>query len=855
GAVSKQDQLADFSSRGPLTGTYAVKPEITAPGVGIVAARATGTSMGTPFDADYTAASGTSMATPHVSGAAAILVQRHPDWTADRLKQVMVSTAEQGPYSAYQGGGGRVDVARAIDAKVYSSPAVVSMGKKSAESAPVTRTVTYVNTSAADTTLSLSLFTLGETTVPPEGTFTLSATSVTVPANSTAGMTVTYHPELGAMGDYTGVITATANDGSAIRTTVGATKDVPTVDLTVNTIDRNGNPATGELAVFDLDTGVLSEVFPQDGTKTVALPEGRYSVMGLVHTRDEATAQIMSHTLAGEPMVELKADQTITMDARLGKEVKVATPKESEPDGYKLGYRQQLPGKRGIDFMKGASSPLWDHAYVVPTKPVTSGTFEFSFQQRRYSPVIRASYAGHGGALALEPVIYAARLYGPSTLQAVDAGTGRPEDLAGKHLGGKLAVVTRDATRKVVDQIAAVAGAGAKAAVIVNDRPGPYATIVPRVTGTAIPAWSLTQDEGAVLFGRMVGGPTRINLQGIIHHPSVYNVALMVPGGIPADPTDAVTTENSAVANSHYRGTKGTLTGDTDSAIRPGETFITQVVDFFDAPLDREEWYSTGSKWPVMKDMRWWHAVYPDRNDIQRAMSDVLRTYLPGDQRKETWLGAANGPSGPETTLAFRDGDNVTLNMMEMGDSEPGHYSFFANGADKSTVRLYQDGKLLKEQSRFSLTTLPVGPDPATYRITMDTDRPAWFPLSTKTSTAWTFKSARPANGKQDLALLWPGYGLDLDAQNTTKGGNTYNFDLAFALQNGATPHIDGVGVEASTDDGATWRPAKVKSRSHGSYKVSVRNPAKGYVSLRVKAQDTNGSTIEQTLIKAYAVR
>ncbi|MFG2562567.1 hypothetical protein [Streptomyces sp. NPDC048496] len=35
--------------------------------------------------------------------------------------------------------------------------------------------------------------------------------------------------------------------GTAIRTTVGATKDVPTV----NTIDRNGNPATGDLSVFD----------------------------------------------------------------------------------------------------------------------------------------------------------------------------------------------------------------------------------------------------------------------------------------------------------------------------------------------------------------------------------------------------------------------------------------------------------------------------------------------------------------------------------------------------------------------------------------------------------------------------
>lgn len=100
GAVNKQDQLAGFSSRGPVTETFAVKPEITGPGVDIVAARAAETAMGTLVDGNYTSASGTSMATPHVSGAAAILAQRHPDWTADRLKQVLVSTAKQGSFTA-----------------------------------------------------------------------------------------------------------------------------------------------------------------------------------------------------------------------------------------------------------------------------------------------------------------------------------------------------------------------------------------------------------------------------------------------------------------------------------------------------------------------------------------------------------------------------------------------------------------------------------------------------------------------------------------------------------------------------------------------------------------------------------
>ncbi|MFE7332094.1 S8 family serine peptidase [Streptomyces sp. NPDC057565] len=855
GAVSKSELLADFSSRGPRKGDFAVKPEITAPGVGIAAARAAGTSMGRPVDANYTAASGTSMATPHVAGAAAILAQRHPDWTADRLKQVLVSTAKQGSYTAYQQGGGRVDVPKAIDATVYSSPAVVSMGKSTTESAPVTKTVRYVNTSAADTTLSLRLAASGETGPAPGGTFTLSANSVTVPANSTASVTVTYHPELCVLGDYTGVITATAPDGSAIHTTVGATKGVPTVDLTVNAIDRNGNPAQGtDVAVFDLDEDELIRPYLRDGTATVAVPLGRYSVMGVVYTRDKAGVEILNGTLAGDPVVELKADKTITLDARLGKEVKVATPKDSEPNGYRIGYRQQLPGNYGFDFMKIMFSPIWDHAYVVPTEPVQLGTFEFNFQQRRYAPAIRASIAGQGGALPLEPVFNAARLDGPSTLRAVDVGEGRPEDLAGTDVSGKLAVVTRDATWTTAGQIAAVAEAGAKAVIIVGDEPGTFNASVPFAARTAIPAWTLNQDEGAVLFDRMAGGPTQINVRGIANSPYVYNIALMVPGGLPADPVDAVTEENSAVVKSHYRGAKGTRLGEAASVVRPRERLIIQVVEFVDGPLDRDEWFSTGSKWPTLKDMRWSHTVFPDAPNIVRSMNDVLRSYSPGERHEETWLGAANGPAGPANTLAVREGDDMTLIVPEMGDSAPEHFGWFGAAADKAKVRVYQDGKLLAETTR-AMMMLPASPDPATYRITMDTSHPAWFPLSTETSTAWTFTSARPANGEEDLALLWPRYNLNLDGQNTTQGGNTYYFDLAFVLQNGATPDIDGVEVEASVDDGATWQPAKVKSKSDGSYKVSVSNPTSGHVSLRVKAQDTNGSKIEQTLIKAYAVR
>ena len=113
GASDDADTVATFSSRGPtLDGRN--KPDLCFPGVRIVAARASGTLMGTVVDDYYTEASGTSMATPHATGAVALLLQASPQSTPDQIKGLLMQTAKDLGLAANTQGAGRADIGKAF---------------------------------------------------------------------------------------------------------------------------------------------------------------------------------------------------------------------------------------------------------------------------------------------------------------------------------------------------------------------------------------------------------------------------------------------------------------------------------------------------------------------------------------------------------------------------------------------------------------------------------------------------------------------------------------------------------------------------------------------------------------------
>ncbi len=112
------DFVAHFSSRGPVSPFY-IKPDILAPGVYINT---------TQINGGYNVTSGTSFATPHVSGAVALLLEKYPSIHHHEIKSLLMTTAEPvsdaygQEFSLSDSGSGRLNIAKAFQAKLIITP-------------------------------------------------------------------------------------------------------------------------------------------------------------------------------------------------------------------------------------------------------------------------------------------------------------------------------------------------------------------------------------------------------------------------------------------------------------------------------------------------------------------------------------------------------------------------------------------------------------------------------------------------------------------------------------------------------------------------------------------------------------
>jgi minor extracellular serine protease Vpr len=136
--TSNEDIIAGFSSRGPTPFTYLIKPDVTAPGVNVYSSVFSfGPGGFGDVQYDFAMFQGTSMATPHTAGAAALLLDLHPGWSPADVKSALVNTGSRTVTDHVNGtvdpgvlarGGGRIDLPAADATPLTFDPASASFG-------------------------------------------------------------------------------------------------------------------------------------------------------------------------------------------------------------------------------------------------------------------------------------------------------------------------------------------------------------------------------------------------------------------------------------------------------------------------------------------------------------------------------------------------------------------------------------------------------------------------------------------------------------------------------------------------------------------------------------------------------
>ncbi len=199
--------MASFSSAGPRTPDARLKPDITAPGTNVVSA-GMGTGTGTLID------SGTSMATPHITGVAALAIQAHPKWKPNAIKSAIINSGDPSSIADYResrSGTGVVNAASAVgtQAIAYADNDETTLNFRMQEiSSDFSKsgTIHVKNDGATPVSFKVSV----DRKKGSAHTLSLGATTLTVPPRSQSSFEVTLT-----------VPVATVGDSSAMREVAG----------------------------------------------------------------------------------------------------------------------------------------------------------------------------------------------------------------------------------------------------------------------------------------------------------------------------------------------------------------------------------------------------------------------------------------------------------------------------------------------------------------------------------------------------------------------------------------------------------------------------------------------------------
>ncbi|MEV0215288.1 S8 family serine peptidase [Micromonospora sp. NPDC050695] len=854
GAVDGSDHLADFSSAGPRMADDALKPDMTAPGVDVLAARSQHLTWGEGF---YQLDSGTSMAAPHVTGAAALLAQKHPQWSAQQIKDALMGTSVRTPdYNAYRAGSGRLNVAAA-----YHQDQIIATGSVDAglvgwspgiQPQRITRKISYTNTTGSPLTLDLSV----DRGDSPATTFTASAAQVTVPAHGTSTVDVVVDPEGLAAGRYSAQVTARHPAGE-VHTAVGVAVESKKYDLTINLKDRAGQPASGEVEIVSAD-GISTFMWVRDGKLTSRWDPGSYTVVAATDVKGLHGAHSLGLAMLTAPEVDLTSNRVVDLDASKARQVTVATTQptavtNSRIDVYRsFTSREPTPSDGSAlreTFWPGTT---YDSLWALPTRDkVTKGSFVFTTRIRAAQTPLEIIHNGHRVGDPLVQPGSRPLPDGTSRLDAVFAGTGSKADYTGVSARGR-AVVVRDSDAVTpADQVAAAQAAGAAMLLVVNDGEGRTSGWYGNADGTTagpVPVASLVKGEGETLITTITAAGRKGVRLTVTAHPSpkyLYDLVDYHRGGVPSDPSARTDPRSLARIDLQFTPPPGKRSAETRVDFPPYEWSAARSFPFDPVtPGPRTDWVSAGDG------IRWKQDAYVD--GWTRSHTDEI-AYRPGSDQKDRWFGPITRPRLLTNEIPFRSEGYLSAYIQGFGDAGAAH----SGGSGMlQRITLYQgDKQLVQLEGWPKFNASELSPQKLPYRLVVETEtNPDYSPYSSSGRTEWNFLSGA-AEDVQAIPLVQLDYGTDLDLA----GRATRRTDLAITpVVVGSTAARDGVsalGLEVSYDDGRTWQRQDLKERK-GTWTASLNAPHRAdYVSIRVTAKQRNGGGVTQTVMRAFGLR
>jgi hypothetical protein len=490
--------------------------------------------------------SGTSMATPHVAGAAAIVKQAHPSWTGQQLKAALVSSANSAvPGDVRAQGGGRLDVIAAVEQAVTTTPVQGGTFAWPHTSAQIrTINVPYTNVSAEPVSLRLSVagVTGDDGSAVRSAPVTLGDSTVTVPAHQTVNVPLRVNPtaklEAAQYGDVTGRIVATGD--AKVSTPFSLYITPETVQLTVRMKDRMGNPASAgsSVDVVNIDSIKAERAF-NDGAaeQTFNVRPGTYFLSGFVTTPDPSYLNpntLGSIAYFARPELKVTGNVTVDFDATRAHLVSVKTERPSEAKASVFTFSRTWDDT-WIHSGSIAGGLSMSALYADVQGNPHQGTWEFGTWSRRYAPNVESMSVVGGSALhPIAPASSALGLDGVGNSPLVDGGDGSTTELTPDRVGGKVALVKVSTAGVSPSMVTRARDAGAKALLAYAPAPGkwiPTAGFAPLNLAT----YAIPMAEGEQLKALLAGAPggeRTLAWKATARSPYVYNL------GFPVDPAD-----------------------------------------------------------------------------------------------------------------------------------------------------------------------------------------------------------------------------------------------------------------------------------------------------------------------------